>query len=499
MKVPPGPGPAKYDRVFVKQLGPKAARSVLVLVPGTNGGAGGIVPVARDIVRRVRGLQVWIVDRRQQAFEDTSVFATGDPQAAQDYYLGFQYRRVAGTDARFVADWGLELQLSDLRSVIRRAGAGGRRVLLGGHSAGASTAVAYAAWDFAGRAGYRELDGLVLIDGGLLGSFRSANLARARRELADIRSGNVFLDLLGVGLPEINGIFAQVGALWASRRPDEPSVLQDYAPLPAILKPPMRVTNEAAFGYAFDAGTSPSALSLIHIRAGRLADSGDPRGWEDGELTPIQRHARAYAADAPNATEWYYPRRLLLDFDAASPLRQTPAARFLGLRLMHGDEIDLPLYAYSTALTAGRVARGARRLAAMAPVPSSKVVDDRRASHLDPLSAAPPNEPFPQDRRALPEARLDLAEEVQVEVVHHAERLRVQRGQLVRVEQHAHDHEDHPGDDSDRRVVVAEELEDAREGRERERAEDERHGEARGRRTRAARRPRRRSTPAMRR
>lgn len=389
MKVPAGPGPAQYDRVFVKQLGPAGARSVLVLVPGTNGGAGGVVPVARDIVRRVRGLQVWIVDRRQQAFEDTSVFATGDPQRAQDYYLGFQYRRVADADASYVANWGLRLQLADLRSVVRRAGAGGRRVFLGGHSAGASTAVAYAAWDFGGRPGYRDLDGLVLIDGGLLGSFASAGLARARRELADIRSGNVFLDLLGTGLPEINGIFAQVGALWAYRRPDEPSVLQDYPPLPPILKPPMEVTNEAQFGFAFDESTSPAALGLIHIRAGRLAAGGEPRGWVDGELTPIQRHAKAYAADRPNATEWYYPRRLLLDIDAASALRQTPAARFLGLRLLHGKRINVPLYAYSTDLTDGRVARGARRLAAGSRVPSIRVVDNRGASHLDPLSAAP--------------------------------------------------------------------------------------------------------------
>jgi hypothetical protein len=375
--------------VFVKQLGPRGAGTVLVLVPGTNGGAGGIVPVARDIVRRVPGMQVWIVDRREQAFEDTSVFASGDPQRAQDYYLGFQYRRVEGEQAKFVADWGLKLQLSDLRSVVRRAGAGGRRVILGGHSAGASTAVAYAAWDFGGRAGYRDIDGLVLIDGGLLGSFASADLQRAKRELADIRTGKVFLDLLGVGLPEINGIFAQVGALWAYKRPNEPSVLQEYPPLPDFLKPPMRVTNEAQFGYAFDETTSPAALALIHIRAGRLADSGDPRGWQDGELTPIRRHAKAYAADAPNATEWYYPRRLLLDFDAASPMRQTPAARYLELRLLHGDEIDAPLYAYSTDLTSGRVARSARRLARTSRIERPVVVDDRHASHLDPLSAAP--------------------------------------------------------------------------------------------------------------
>ena len=95
-------------------------------------------------------------------------------------------------------------------------------MILGGHSAGASTAVAYAAWDFGGRPGYRELDGLVLIDGGLLGSFDEANAARARRELAEIRGGNVFLDLLGLGIPEIAGIFAQVGALYAYERPDAP-------------------------------------------------------------------------------------------------------------------------------------------------------------------------------------------------------------------------------------------------------------------------------------
>ncbi|HKP22183.1 MAG TPA: hypothetical protein VJT68_11730 [Thermoleophilaceae bacterium] len=396
MRVPAGPGPAKYDRVFVEKLIPpgRAAKSVLVLVPGTDGGAGGVLPVARDIVRRVPRMQVWIVDRREQAFEDTSVFKRGDPQAAQDYYLGFRYRRVLGEDAKFVSNWGLKTQLRDLRSVVRRAGADGRRVFLGGHSAGASTAVAYAAWDFGGRPGYRDIDGLFLIDGGLLGSFKSADLARAKRELADIRSGKVFLDILGLGLPEINGIFTEVGALWASKRPDEPSVLQEYPLLPDYLKPPVRVTNEAMFGYAFDESTSPESLSIIHIHAGRLAETGDPRPWEDGELTPLSRMTAAWAAESPNATEWYYPRRLLLDIDAASRLRMTPAARYLGLRLRHGRQIDVPLYAYSTDLTDGRVARGARRLVRMSRIGRSRVVDDRSAAHLDPLSAAPDRNRF---------------------------------------------------------------------------------------------------------
>ena len=119
-------------------------------------------------------------------------------------------------------------------------------------------------------------------------------------------------------------------------RPDEPSVLQQYPPLPAFLKPPFPVTNEAQLGYAFDETTSPDEL-----------------------------------------------------LDAASSLRQTPAASYLGLRLLHGRRIDVPLYAYSSALTKGRVARGAKRLARRSRIEELSIVDDRGTSHLDPLSAAP--------------------------------------------------------------------------------------------------------------
>ena len=88
------------------------------------------------------------------------------------------------------------------------------------------------------------------------------------------------------------------------------------------------------------------------------------------------------------------PRRLLLDIDAASSLRQTPAARYLGLRLLHGRRIDVPLYAFSTALTKGRVARGAKRLARSSRIEELSIVDDRGTSHLDPLSAAPRRNDF---------------------------------------------------------------------------------------------------------
>ena len=404
MKVPHAPGPKKYDKVWVQQLGPEAREAGGRARAGHAGRrrghhAGG----ARHRPARPR-TQVWIVDRREQAFEDVSVFRRRDPDAALDYYLGFKYHRVLGEDAKFVSEWGLRVQLDDLRSVVRRARAGGRKVILGGHSAGASTAVAYAAWDFGGRPGYREIDGLVLIDGGLLGSFSEANAARAKRELAEIRSGDVFLDLLGIGIPEVAGIFAQVGALYAYELPDAPSALQEFPLLPPEFKPPFRVTNEALFGYAFDASTSPKALELIHVRAGGLAASGDPRPWQDGELTPIRRFAQAYAANDPNATEWYYPRRLLLDIDSANDVRQNAAARIVGLRLLHKREIDVPLYAFSTSLTQG--ARGQGRAAARERLAHQAGRGRGRPSYEPPGPAfrGAEHEPLPGDGRAVPEA-----------------------------------------------------------------------------------------------
>jgi hypothetical protein len=57
----------------------------------------------------------------------------------------------------------------------------------------------------------------------------------------------------------------------------------------------------------------------------------------------------------------------------------------MGPAAEHGREIDLPLYALSTSLPQGRVARWARRLARISPLEKPVVVDDRRTSHLDPF------------------------------------------------------------------------------------------------------------------
>jgi hypothetical protein len=273
---------------------------------------------------------------------------------------------------------------------VTRAARGGRSVLLGGHSLGASETVAYAAWDFAGEPGWKDLDGLVLIDGGLRGTFDEADLAQTKQRLAEIEAGSPWADLLGVGLPWAAGILLGVGGLYATEAPDARSPVQDFALLPPSFRPPFPVTNAALLAHAFDRDTGPAALRLLHVNGGGPTPAGDVRGWVDGGVTPVSRLA-AFAARTPvNGTEWFFPRRLTLDVDAASPLRRTKAAKLLGLRLRHAKRIRLPLYAFQTDLTDGGVLRGARRLKAMSRITRATLVDGApEQSHLDPLLAAP--------------------------------------------------------------------------------------------------------------
>jgi pimeloyl-ACP methyl ester carboxylesterase len=396
------PGPRSYDRLEVTKLGSARAKTVLVLVPGTNGGRGDFTLTARELVRDVPGLAVWAVDRRSQRLEDTKVFADAlagrvTPKAMFDYYAGWiadpsiqpHYQPPDPAKLGFAADWGLKVQLEDVRRVVEAARRGGaRRVILGGHSLGASVAVAYASWDFAGHAGYRDLDGLVLIDGGLRGSFDSAGLADAKKRLAAIRK-QPFLDLLGLGLPWVTGILAESAAVLALKDPTGPSVGQAFPLLPAAFKPPVPATNRGQLGFAFDATTSPKSLGLIQVRSGTLGPDGD---WVNGEVSPIERVAETFGQEPANAVEWFYPARLNLDVDAASPLTQNAAAKYLGLRLTWAEKAALPVYAVQTSLTHGAVLKGARSFVKLSRSPRAlaRYVDaSATMSHLDPLTAAP--------------------------------------------------------------------------------------------------------------
>jgi pimeloyl-ACP methyl ester carboxylesterase len=403
--VPAAPGPAQFNQVTVHQLGPKSAKRVLVLMPGTQGGAGDFTLDARYLVKHMPGLQVWAIDRRTQALEDRATFAAAEagqipPQQAFDYYLnggGFHFR--GASEDPYAREWGMAVALKDARAVVLQARAHGRRqVVLGGHSLGASLTVAYAAWDFNGRPGYRDLAGLVLIDGGLLGSFDAYDLAQSQQAVADLQTSNPFLDLLGVGLPEAAGLFAEIGGLYAEQVPTaSATTLQSYPLLPPEFNPPFPVTNRALFGHAFDRDTSPDALGLLHINGGSVGPSGNPRDWMDGGVTPVSRLAATFGQEPSNAVEWYFPKRLTIDTNGADQMTRNDVADFLGLRLFHTRKVNLPLYAIATDLAGAHVLDGARnfiRRTRTTRRQSMLVNRNPLMSHLDPLTAAPKTNAF---------------------------------------------------------------------------------------------------------
>ena len=255
--------------------------------------------------------------------------------------------------------------IRDLRKVVRAAGRGGRHVVLGGHSLGGTITVAYATWDFGGRAGARDLDGLVLIDGG---SSRSSTLTRAgaRRQLDDLEGRSPWLDLTGAGLPWSAGVFNIVASTATRIEPDAPSVLGDWPFLPADLRPA---------GGCDQRGWLRPRVRPRHV-AGQPAADPHAHRLAGGERRPARlgrRRARHRPARGGDVLRHPRDRRHRLvppaSASASTAVRSTAACAtraqtVLGVRATHGDDLGVPIYAIETSLGAGRVLKGARRAGA---------------------------------------------------------------------------------------------------------------------------------------
>src|SRR5207249_3263584 len=171
--------PARLNKVGALEIGPRSARNILVLNPGTSASAAYFAPLAKTVVSKAKGWQVWAVERRENQLEDHSVLdrakegkATG--QELFDYYLGWitdsrittHFQFIPDADVGFAREWGMRVEIEDLRRVVKAAKRRDGRVVLGGHSLGGSITTAYATWDFDGKPGAKDLAGLVFIDGG---------------------------------------------------------------------------------------------------------------------------------------------------------------------------------------------------------------------------------------------------------------------------------------------------------------------------------------------
>ncbi len=405
--------PTQYDRVGVIKVGPRSAKNVLVLEPGTSAGSAYFVPLAKWIVSKAGGWQVWSVERRENLLEDQSelnVFKQGKATATQlyDYYLGFlkdasitpHFALIANSTVEFAKQWGMNVAVEDLHRVIEAAKGLGGKVVLGGHSLGGSVVTAYATWDFNGRAGADDLAGLVYIDGGSSPNAVSAQQAAQTLQSLDASNTSPWLSFGGISAPYA-GLFNATGSAAALLDPNGPSLGQASGLLPADLVPPVPVSNVGQYGFALNVATSPQGLlaAQAHLGAG-IAPSGPVHGWNGaGALTPITRYGTMFSGAGINnvdGTEWYFPQRLTDDTEAVDNGNANPAQATLDVDATMGHHLPkgLLIYAFGARLGGPEVLQDARILAQQSDIPASNLTLVNRQStyaHNDPAGAYPHN------------------------------------------------------------------------------------------------------------
>jgi pimeloyl-ACP methyl ester carboxylesterase len=405
--------PARYNKVGVIKVGPSSAKNVLVLEPGTSAGSAYFVPLAKWIVSKTSGWQVWSVERRENLLEDQSelnLFKEGKATATQlfDYYLGYlknpgitqHFQLISNSSVEFAKQWGMNVAVEDLHVVIDAAKKLGGSVVLGGHSLGGSVVTAYATWDFSGRAGADALAGLVYIDGGSAPTPVSTQEATQELQSLNVPKNSPWLEFGGIAAPYA-GIFNATGSAAALLDPNGPSLGQSSGLLPADIVPPVRVTNLGQYGFALNAATSPSSLlaAQAHLGAGITA-SGSVHGWDStGALTPIKRFATmfsGYPMTNVDGTEWYFPQRLTDDTGAVDDGNANPAQSVLDLDATMGHDLpkNLLIYAFGARLGGAGVLEDARVLAGQSHIPASNLTLVNRQStysHNDPAGAYPNN------------------------------------------------------------------------------------------------------------
>lgn len=402
--------PDALNVVGVLKTGDPKAKNVLVLNPGTSSSAAYFEPLAETIAERLPNWQVWAVERRENLLEDQSMLdklKLGQASARDlfNYYLGYltdptvtnHVSNVPDSAVPFAREWGMNVEVQDLRPVVAAAASHGRRVVMGGHSLGGTITTAYATWDFNGRPGARDLAGLVLIDGA--SNPMPVTPEQASTSLANLQSSSPWLAFGGIAAP-FAGLFGTVGSAAAKADPNAQSVFEGWPLLPANLMPPGGIipTNEAGFGFGTDTDTSPPNLRAAQVHAGQLAASGDPRGWvRAGEITPIQRWASMFSGWdvlGHDGTAWYHPLRLTIDAGAVGNGIPNPAQQVLDVHSTLGSELSkhLKIFAFGASLGGERVPLAAQALAAEAGIVPGNLTLIERAetyAHNDPNSADP--------------------------------------------------------------------------------------------------------------
>ncbi|HYM91619.1 MAG TPA: hypothetical protein VEW91_08310 [bacterium] len=355
----------------------QAPSSVLIFVPGLNSGPNTADILARTLVAsQGPALQVWVVAVRSTLIQDRrgvdAALAYRHPDFALGYYYGtleidgHTFHRLKGPEVPYMAYWGLDVHLRDIRAIVREVHSRypAARVVLGGHSLGGILAAAYAGYDFAqipgaSRAvppppadvGGGDLDGLLFLDG--------LPVRIPLRVTPDRYLHGFGVPILG-HIPGVEALtnpdpkkreapFTQTSKLART----EDSILLDVVSVYALLRPEaasyfpffprrgLKITNDALAAAIFSDQMQPDALvragvelplgvfdrvsdpayvnrrGLLDLQSGQPAPGEPlirlPRDPDPRPRVPIRTLLEAILQPGGDFTVWYFPWRLVLD------------------------------------------------------------------------------------------------------------------------------------------------------------------------------------------
>jgi pimeloyl-ACP methyl ester carboxylesterase len=409
----------------VKVFAKKSAKNVMVIEPGTSGGGAYFVPLAKNLVEKLPNWQIWAVERRENLLEDHTYLnkaKKGSATAAEvfHYYLGFltespskkpHTKFVPESTVGFGRQWGMNVAIEDLHTVIEAAKGLGGKVVLGGHSLGGSVVTAYATWDFAGKPGATGLSALVYDDGG--SGPTSITKLKAEEQLTKLSTTSPWLAFGGIGSPYL-GLFSALGANSTLQDPEGASLAENFGLLPGFLKAKnakgevIPATNEAEFGYGVNVGTSPPSLIAAQVHAGKgIEETAKENGlysWNGtGAISPIKRYAEMLAGagiHGADGSEWYFPTRLTIDTGAVADGNYNEAQEVLGEHAIHGHELPTSLKILAISSELGKLfgsspLKAAEILAEQSGIPSGNLTlinRENEYAHNDPAAAEPNGE-----------------------------------------------------------------------------------------------------------
>ena len=376
------------------------------------------MPLAKWIVSRTPGWQVWSVERRENLLEDQSelnlykqgkVTSTAAVRLLPRLPQGHQHHAPLPADpglrrSQFAKQWGMNVAVQDLHTVIGAAKKLGGKVVLGGHSLGGSVVTAYATWNFNGNAGADDLAGLVYIDGG------SRHTPVQRRTTGDPGSASAQrADSRPRGCPSAGsprptpGVFNATGSAAALLDPELASLGQASGLLPTDIVPPVPVTNVGQYGYALNVddltakslgqprrisapASSPRGRSTVGTAPGRSPRSTAFATMFSGFGDPERRRHRVVLPPAAHRRHRRGRQRQRQSGAERARRRRRPWATICPTSLL--------IYAFGAHLGGAAVLVAAQILAKQSGIPLSNLTLVNRQStyaHNDPAGAYPSN------------------------------------------------------------------------------------------------------------